>query len=83
MDCGGDFHIVVTVDSQYILDHIAWACHIDAIGGHLDGDILLAGSHNLHLKALEDGDHGVGGDVFTHKPGGVIEIKGHFCRLDH
>ena len=61
----GEFHIVVAIHTKDVLNHVARALHVDAIGGHNYVERLVGFAHNLHFEAFENALDGVLADAFA------------------
>ena len=49
-----NLHIIISIDAQDILHHIAGTLHIHTIGRYLEGQCLRCLVEHLHLQALAD-----------------------------
>ena len=50
LQLGGDLHIIIAIDTQDILYHIAGALHIYTVGRHLNGQALLVLELDFHVE---------------------------------
>ena len=65
LQLGGNLHIIISIDTQDILHHIARTLHIDAIGRDLEGQSLWRLVEHLHLQALADALDGLYGNLLA------------------
>ena len=78
----GNLHIIISVDAQDILHHIAGTLHIDSVGRNLDHHFLSGLGEDFHLQRGANILNSVNGYLLTYQRLGVIKRKLHFGVLD-
>ena len=73
----GKLDVVVAIDAQDVLDHVARATNVDTVGGHDELHLLVILGGNFHLQTLDDVADGVVGDVLTDEAGHVVVAQFH------
>ncbi len=82
-DAVADLHVVVAVDAEHILDHVTRTGHVHTIGGHFHLHFLVCDLQEVHFEALEDGDHGLGGDFLANERVEIVESEVDAGGFDH
>ena len=78
----GNLHIIISIDTQDILDDITGALHVNTIGRNLEGQPLLVLVLDLHLKREADGLDDLRIDILTHQVMDILETQVHDSILD-
>ena len=78
LEHGGDFHIIISVDAENVLNHVAGPAYVHTIGGHCELQSLIILSVNLHLKARDDALDGVVAELLSDKAVAIFVLQAHF-----
>ena len=82
LQLGGNLHIIISIDTQDILHHIARTLHVDTIGWYHKGQPLFVLVLDLHLKREADGLDDLRIDVLTNQVVDILETQVYDSILD-
>ena len=77
LDRGGDFHIVVAIDAENVLHHIAGTLHIHPIGRHRKGKSPGSLLIDVHFQAFHDTLDGGSRDVLANEGIHIVVAEVH------
>ena len=75
VDGSGHLYVVVSVDTQDVLHHVAGTLYVDTIGGNLQLHAVGRLLQHLHLEALYNAQHRLLGDVLANEVVDIVELE--------
>ena len=73
----GYLHIVISVNAQDVLNHVAGALHVDAIGRNLKHHAVGILGEHLHLERLADGLYRFHGNGLAYEAVYIVVLQRH------